>query len=276
MVDTGWVKVHRKIMDKGYYKRSQYVHLWIHILLKASHNETEFMWNGKIEKLMPGQFVTGRKQLSVDTGISQSTVERILETLESEHQIGQQKTNKFRLLTVTNWIQYQKTGQQNGQQMDNKWTTNGQQMDTFKNDKNVRIKEIKSMPPTIEELKSYIQEKKYDVVAEKFFAYYESNGWMVGKNKMKSWRAALVTWHHGNYGTPKKQSTAWGSVRTEENKSIPFTDEQRKQSEIENTKLIIANLERLDKQNKLTPEAKIVLTENKTKLAELAIGGHDG
>jgi hypothetical protein len=144
MIDTGWVKVYRKITDKGYYKKSQYVHLWLHLLLKASHNEKEFMWNGKIEKLLPGQFVTGRKQLSFETGISETTIERILDLLETEQQIGQQKTNKYRLLTVLNWNEYQTTGQQNGQPADNKRTTDGQQADTFKNiknDKNVRIKE---------------------------------------------------------------------------------------------------------------------------------------
>lgn len=66
-------------------------------------------------------------------------------------------------------------------------------------------KSVSFLKPTIDELTSYIKEKKYDVIPEKFFAYYESNGWLVGKNKMKSWKAALVTWHHGNYGNPKQK-----------------------------------------------------------------------
>lgn len=48
--------------------------------------------------------------------------------------------------------------------------------------------------PTLEEIKAYITEKGYSVDPEKFFNYYESNGWRVGKNPMKNWRAAINTW----------------------------------------------------------------------------------
>lgn len=49
-------------------------------------------------------------------------------------------------------------------------------------------------PPSLEEVQAYIQEKGYTVDAEAFIAHYTSNGWMVGKNKMKDWRMAVVTW----------------------------------------------------------------------------------
>ena len=52
--------------------------------------------------------------------------------------------------------------------------------------------------PTLEEVQVYIAEKGYSVDAESFIAFYESNGWKVGKNPMKSWRAALVTWQKRN------------------------------------------------------------------------------
>ena len=128
----GWIKLHRTLEDKGYYKNSKYVHLWIHILLKANHEKNEFMWNNKIMIIKEGQFITGRKQLSLETGLTETTIENILNMFEKEQQIGQQKTTKFRLITVINWKEYQA----NGQQSDNRVTTNGQQSDTNKNDKN--------------------------------------------------------------------------------------------------------------------------------------------
>lgn len=48
--------------------------------------------------------------------------------------------------------------------------------------------------PTLEEIEAQIFEKGYTVNARRFFNYYESNGWKVGKNTMKSWKAALATW----------------------------------------------------------------------------------
>lgn len=49
-------------------------------------------------------------------------------------------------------------------------------------------------PPTLQEVQNYISEKGYSIDAEAFIAFYESKGWMVGKNKMKDWRMAIVTW----------------------------------------------------------------------------------
>ena len=50
------------------------------------------------------------------------------------------------------------------------------------------------IPPTESEVRDYCNERRNNVNAEAFFAYYESNGWMVGKNKMKDWKAAVRTW----------------------------------------------------------------------------------
>lgn len=48
--------------------------------------------------------------------------------------------------------------------------------------------------PTIEEIERYCKENNYRVDVHRFFDYYESNGWKVGKNPMKDWKAAVRTW----------------------------------------------------------------------------------
>ena len=55
-------------------------------------------------------------------------------------------------------------------------------------------RESRFVPPTLEEVKDYEAQKGYTFSAEKFWGYYESNGWRVGKNPMKSWHGACVTW----------------------------------------------------------------------------------
>ena len=64
-------------------------------------------------------------------------------------------------------------------------------------------------PPTLQEVQAYIQEKGYSIDAEAFIAFYESKGWMVGKNKMKDWRMAIVTWskRDNRPATSKKSQT---------------------------------------------------------------------
>ena len=61
-------------------------------------------------------------------------------------------------------------------------------------DANASKKKTGFVKPTIEEVASHIAVKGYHFDAERFHAYYESNGWMVGKNKMKDWKAACRTW----------------------------------------------------------------------------------
>lgn len=130
----GWIKLYRKLSEKGFYKKdSEKVHLWIHLLIKSTHFGKEEMLAGKKYYCNPGQFTTGRKQLSEETGISESKIERILTYFEKlEQQIEQQKTNTNRLITIINWKDYQPCEQQIEQQLNNERTTTEQQLDTLR------------------------------------------------------------------------------------------------------------------------------------------------
>ena len=55
-------------------------------------------------------------------------------------------------------------------------------------------KEKRFIKPTIQEIQAHILEKGYTFDAEAFYAFYESNGWKVGKNPMKNWKMACTTW----------------------------------------------------------------------------------
>lgn len=54
--------------------------------------------------------------------------------------------------------------------------------------------------PTIEEITEYCLERKNNVDPQRFYDHYESNGWKVGRNAMKNWRAAVRTWERSDYG----------------------------------------------------------------------------
>ena len=49
-------------------------------------------------------------------------------------------------------------------------------------------------PPTVDDVKAYATERGYNISAERFVDYYTANGWKVGKNPMKDWRAAVRSW----------------------------------------------------------------------------------
>ena len=69
--------------------------------------------------------------------------------------------------------------------------------------------------PTPMEIKAYCSERTNTVDPDKFFDFYESNGWMVGRNKMKDWKASVRTWekNSGQSGLSKSEQDAlkgWG------------------------------------------------------------------
>ena len=67
-------------------------------------------------------------------------------------------------------------------------------------------------PPSLEEVKQYCREQGYSMNAEHFMDHYESNGWMVGKNRMRSWKAAVRNWN-------RKEQTQYGKTGSEQVRS---------------------------------------------------------
>ena len=59
-------------------------------------------------------------------------------------------------------------------------------------------------PPTVEEVAAYCRERDNNVDPQRFVDFYEAKGWMIGKNKMKSWKAAVHTWESRNKGSSTK------------------------------------------------------------------------
>lgn len=56
----------------------------------------------------------------------------------------------------------------------------------------------KFKPPTVEEVAEYCKERKNDINPQKFIDFYTSKGWMIGKNRMKDWKAAIRTWENSD------------------------------------------------------------------------------
>ena len=77
-----------------------------------------------------------------------------------------------------------------------------------------REKPKRFFPPSLEEVKNYILEKNYEVDAEAFVAFYSSKDWFIGKNKMRDWRAALVTWE--KRGKEQTASTKLNNIKINE------------------------------------------------------------
>lgn len=76
---------------------------------------------------------------------------------------------------------------------------------------NTMGKNVRFSPPSHQEVSDYCLERNNSVDPQRFIDHYTSNGWMVGKNKMKDWKAAIRTWEK-NHGTSKRPDNKLSEV----------------------------------------------------------------
>lgn len=93
---------------------------------------------------------------------------------------------------------------------------------------NLKVKEERFKKPTLEEVQEYCNERNNGINAQNFIDFYESKGWMVGKSKMKNWRACIRTWEN-NRKTNTKEEPKWFN----QEQDLQKTSEQD-QEEMEN------------------------------------------
>ncbi|HAP4309350.1 TPA: DnaD domain protein, partial [Enterococcus faecalis] len=114
--------------------------LWSLCLMKASHKESRFIFNGQEIAVSSGQFVTGRAVIEKefnegvprDQQIVGRTLWRWLKKFENEQMLSISSTPKYSVITINNWDDYQV----NDQQVSNNRPTSVQQLSTYKNEKN--------------------------------------------------------------------------------------------------------------------------------------------
>lgn len=140
-MQRGYIKLWRKTFDNPCMRKPKVLALWVTLLMLANHKDRDELLGTKRITCRPGQFTCGRNQLSKETGIHRSSIERILKILEIEHQIEQRKTSVNRLITITNWNRYQQSEQPSEQRASNDRATIEQRSSTLKECKNVRMKE---------------------------------------------------------------------------------------------------------------------------------------
>lgn len=147
--DETWIKLYRKFRKNPIYKDSVSVHLFVHLLLAANHKPNRFIFNEKEIAVKRGQLVTGRKKISAETGISESTVKRRLKLFEKLGILTIKPTNKFSILTLCNYNHYQESNFEkrpairttvDGSQRTIKRPSTDHQLTTNKKYKNVRSK----------------------------------------------------------------------------------------------------------------------------------------
>jgi len=112
----GWIKLHRSLLDWGWWDDPNTTRLFLYLLLKANHSDKS--WKGTLVKR--GQLITGRISLSNKTGLTQQQIRTSLTKLKSTSEITIKTTNKYSLISINNWDNYQQDNQQTTKRVTNK------------------------------------------------------------------------------------------------------------------------------------------------------------
>lgn len=86
-------------------------------------------------------------------------------------------------------------------------------------------------PPTPDDVRAYCQQHDYDIDAQYFCDFYAKKGWMVGKNKMRDWQAAVRNWVRNNDSGGKKQSSGSAYIDAIHNRMDVVDEWYRKRQE---------------------------------------------
>ena len=200
-----FIKLFRKFTEWEWYEDINVSRVFLHLILTV--NFVDKKWKGILIKR--GSIVSSYQTLANETSLSVKQVRTAIRKLESTDDVAIKSTNKYSVFTVKNYDLYQAKGKQEtneGQSEDNQETNKRQSEDKRrattkeskegKKEKNNNIKRF--TPPTYEQVSTYCKERNNTVDAERFLDFYESKGWMVGKNKMKDWKAAVRNWERSS------------------------------------------------------------------------------
>ena len=209
MANEGFIKLYRKMLEWGWYDDGPTKDVFIHLLLIASY-EDKFYRGIPLER---GQVVTTVKEMQVKLGLTTQQIRTALTKLISTNEVTKKSTSKFTIYTINNYADYQATNNDF-----NKPATNEQQTSNKpSNTKKIRSKEYtpynppqgeegaqsrsRFTPPAPDEVTAYCQERHNGIDGKEFCDFYASKGWMIGKSKMKDWKAAVRTWERSRQQT---------------------------------------------------------------------------
>ena len=117
---SGWIKLSRALNNWRYKRFPEYVALWIHLLTNANHKPIKY---GNLI-INEGEYKTTLTQLSEETGISVQSIRTILKKLVG-NELALKSTNKYTIITILKWEQYQGTSIDTNKQLtNNQQTTN--------------------------------------------------------------------------------------------------------------------------------------------------------
>ena len=207
MNKKGFIMIDRSILEDDMYFSEKFTRMQAYMdlcLLAAFKSRTFYIRGNKVE-LQPMQVAKSVRDLADRWQWGINKVRSFILELEKSGIIDTQKTSVIQIITIKKYIvvntqndtpiiKNNKENKENKEVVIESIVAQPQQTPTQPKERKKRSSST-FVKPTFEECMAYAQEKGYQWNIERFFNYYESNGWRVGQNPMKNWKAAMRTWN---------------------------------------------------------------------------------
>jgi hypothetical protein len=181
---SGWIKLHRQILEWEWYSDNNCFRLFLHLLLKANHKEKRF----KGLELKVGSIVTSRDLLARETGLTSQQIRTALTKLISTNEITSVTSSQGTIIQIVSYEKYQIPTNE----ITNEQPTSNQQSTT---NNNVKKEKKEIYMPEFSEFLAYAVSQVPNVIQQEVKLKYDSwvvNDWKDGNNKkIVNWKSKL-------------------------------------------------------------------------------------
>jgi len=194
----GFIFLWRCFTKTSFYRNPIVTHLAVHLLLKANHEKAKFVWNSQKVTLLPGQLITGREALAKSSSLTSQNVRTGLKILKNCGFLTIKSTNKFSIITICNYMTYQKNGkhvnQLSNQQLTNSQPTELEKLTTNNNNIYKKEEEGEPQPPSfssfLKTLKTNPQYSHIDIDSE----MERIDEWLSKNPNKRKTRPFIINW----------------------------------------------------------------------------------
>jgi hypothetical protein len=170
--NSGWIKLHRKILGSEVWTDDKLFKIWIWCLLKANYEDKKFIHGNTRIFISKGSFITGGIKGSKECGISHSSFWRKLKLLQDMDNIRIISVPQYSIVEIKRWNDYQmvqkvenkksKQSNDSNEVSSDPWKTNGKQMETDKNEKNEKKPTVPTNSSSLDALAKKVITPKID------------------------------------------------------------------------------------------------------------------
>lgn len=206
---AGFIVIDRKMRDWRWYHNGTARSIWLYLLLEANWKDG-YLSNGQV--IQRGSLARSLRTMADESGLSVNTVRYWLKKFTESGEITVSTTQGYTVISIVKYDDFQNVKVYHNTLTDTGTDTDCAYFDTptdtvtdtltdtdrtHKTQKTQKSKDSSSRMkrPTLDDVQQYISENHYAVNASEFMDYYESNGWKVGRNPMKDWKATVRKWH---------------------------------------------------------------------------------